>query len=134
MTKERRLIAVSDGGMNKLFVGWTNLTDKEAFDHMQDGEPFILHDARVMREVNIPTPQGIVLSISVVPYAACREGIELPILATHYFWPEGADLEKLTEMIDKCKEDEVKTRAAAANIVTPDGMRVPGHPGGQRVG
>ena len=125
------LIAVSDGSTNKLFVGWTKASEEEINCAMMNylpnagaNPPIYLHDARVLRELTVPTPQGIAISIQVVPYSACAAGVDLTLRQTHYFWPKGVDARKILSLIDTCEKDELKARANQAGITTPNGMRV----------
>jgi len=127
--KKGTLIAVSDGGANKLFVGWTEQEQGEVELAMRGGDPIVLNDARILREITVPTQAGLAITIQVVPYSACQGGIRLTISPSHFFWPNEADARKILQLIEGCERDETKARASAAGISTPDGMRI--GPGGR---
>lgn len=141
MSDPKHLVVVSDGGANKLFCGYVHDLDALA-KCVEEGELVILQSARHVKEVAIPTPQGIAVSIHISPYSICRTGIDLHIKITHYFVPQGIDQQKLEELIEACKRDELKHRieeaglstdqnvgAAAAAAATADGLRT--GPGGR---
>lgn len=127
----KTLVVVSDGGSNKLFVGWT-IWDEDEFKKEAEARELVhIQDARILREVTIPTPQGLSITVQVIPYGACMAGCELKILVTHYFFPNKVDAKKLEELIAACKKSELADRAHRSGLsmardgrVGPDGRRV----------
>ncbi len=105
-------------------MGWTSHNDDEVEHAMRGGDPVVVEDARVLREIAVPTEGGIAITIQVVPYSACQAGIQLTISPSHYFWPNEADSRKILQLIEACEKDEIKARAATAGIISADGMRV----------
>ena len=122
--RDKTLVVVSDGGSNKLFVGWTMHDHGEFRQMVANGDIMHIHDARILREVTMPTPKGLSITVQVIPYAACLGSCELEIIVTHYFFPNEADDKKLRELIGSCEQSEVVDRAHRGGIATPDGMRV----------
>lgn len=133
MSKER-WIMVADGTPQIFYVGKTTLDDDKISFLAQKGMFLDLEDARAMRTIVLPTPQGVSQSNMLTPVSICRGGFKLRVKPTSYFWPDEDEetMAALNKQLEQCDSSEIKHRAekagihiAGAGAVTPDGMRIP---------
>lgn len=114
-TEKGELICVSDG--DKQFVGflkWPEVDDVRKA--VTDRRAITLEEARTIRELTIPRPQGIQVAVQIMPYSICRGGVTLRVLPRNWFFPEGADKQNILKLIEQCRNDETRQRAEAAGI------------------
>ena len=130
---EQRWIMVADGTPQIFYVGQTDLTDSDIEEAIARGGIIVLKEARAMRTIVLPTPQGVNQSNMLTPVSICRAGATLRIRPTAWFWPdedkEGMDA--LNKQLESCGYAELKHRAEKSGIELPgrggvnaDGLKI----------
>jgi hypothetical protein len=134
---EQRWIMVGDGTPQMLWVGKTTLDDTEIDKLSMEGRYMVLDEARCLRTVLMPNPQGgIIMQNQLTPAGICRGAATIRVKPASYIWPDEdqATMGPLMEQVKNCSQSELKHRAkeagielAGANALTSDGMRsIPG--------
>lgn len=127
-----RWIMVSDGTPQIFYVGRTELGDDQISFLAQKGMFLELEEARAMRTIVLPTPQGVNQSNMLTPISICRGGVKLKVKPLSYFWPDEdkEGMEALNKQLGSCEGAEVKHRAEKAGIhlagpgINPDGLKL----------
>lgn len=123
-----RWIMVSDGTPQLLYTGKTELSDGQIREAVRQNDIIILTEARAMRTIVIPTPEGVNQSNMLTPISICRGGVKLRIKPLAWLWPDEdrEAMSVLEKQLEKCGYAELKHRANKAGLVTPDGLKTPG--------
>jgi hypothetical protein len=133
---EERWIMISDGTPQMLWVGKTTLDDEKIEEITAAGKFVLLNEARTLRTVMVPHPEGFVQSNQLTPAGICRGAITVRVRPLAYIWPDEDEhtMKPLMQQVESCSQSEMKHRAKEAGItlaggknITPDGMRsIPG--------
>lgn len=136
---EERWIMISDGTPQMLWVGKTMLTDEEIEETTAAGKFVLLNEARTLRTVMVPHPEGFVQSNQLTPAGICRGATTVRVRPMAYLWPDEDEstMKPLMQQVESCSQSELKHRAKEAGLtlaggrdLNHDGMRP--IPGGKR--
>lgn len=109
----KNLICASDG--STLFVGTVYCDYQDFAEEAEDGYA-VIHDARVVSELNVPTPQGIVAHVRVKPHGFCLGPCNVTIHVHHFFFPKDEDAKILEELIALAEKTETANRAQRSGL------------------
>lgn len=80
--------------------------------------PASIENTRQLREIQIPTPNGIATSIQVISCGVAREGVTMKVNleTTPHWYPEGDEEDVISNLIRGCEENEQKQRAKDSGL------------------
>lgn len=119
---------VSDGTSQCFYVGKVQQSDFDVVKHEGIGEELqlvldtdgyiTLFEARCIRALMVPTPEGIQLSNTVMSIGMARDALTIRIRPTMSYWvgQSEPDLDLLIKHIGRCERQEQEHRAQAAGI------------------
>lgn len=130
-----RLVLVSDGIPNQLYLAETTLDHEAIASHMAPGKVLKLENCYMLRTLMVPRREGIAAENMVTPIGVFRGATTVYVRPVSFMY---TDQDKhtdarLRELLKNCQDNEIRNRAADAGLVTaspvphtnnPDGLRV----------